>query len=227
MTRAAGQPASVYRRLLGSRADALQPELADYVDGVPRGEAGVGTGSYSFAGPTRALLKPLFALLAPSHALFGESGGGVGLRVVNVPHTDARGRVCLSSTRTFEFADVTRIMEDTMLAGRDGLLHDFLGRRRFFEVALRLSVSGEGWLRMRSERSWLRLGVARIPLPAMFSAAVDLTERWDAEAACQRVEVTLTNPLFGRIFAYRGAFTYTPHGGPLHEVDTGAIARRR
>lgn len=122
---------SVYRVLLGDRVDLLQPELSDYVDGVARGEAGVGRGSYDFAGPSKRWLSPVFALVAPMHALFGERGRDVGLAVVNVPHRDARGRVCLSSTRTFAFAGATRTMEDTMLAGRDGLLHDFLGTRRF------------------------------------------------------------------------------------------------
>jgi hypothetical protein len=212
--------------LLGDHVDRMQPELSDYVDGVHRGDAGIGRGEYSFAGPSRGWLAPLFALAAPTHALFGERGRAVGLTVVNVPHRDAHGRVCLSSTRSFAFYGVTRTMEDTMLAGRDGLLHDFLGRRRFLEVSLRLGVSAEGWLRMRSVGTWLWLGRMRVPVPLIFSARVDLTERWDAESGSQGVEVTLTHPVLGRVFEYRGSFVYEPRGGPLDEVDTRRIERR-
>jgi hypothetical protein len=217
---------SVYRVLLGDRIDLLQPELSDYVDGVDRGAAGIGRGEYSVAGPSRRWLAPLFACAAPAHALFGERGRNVGLTVVNVPHRDARGRVCLSSTRSFAFGGVTRTMEDTMLAGRDGLLHDFLGRRRFLEVSLCLGVSAEGWLTMRSVATWVWLGRMRVPVPRILSARVDLTERWDAATASQRVDVTLTHPVLGRVFEYRGSFVYDPRGGSVDDVDTARIDRR-
>jgi hypothetical protein len=164
-------PRSVYRMLLGDRVDRMQPELSDYVDGVKRGDAGIGRGEYSFVG-------------------------------------------------------VTRTMEDTMLAGRDGLLHDFLGRRRFLEVSLRLEISAEGWLRMRSVGTWLWLGRMRVPVPRILSAQVDLTEWWHAESASQRVDVTLTHPVLGRVFEYRGSFVYEPSGGPLDDVDITRIDRR-
>jgi hypothetical protein len=217
---------SVYRVLLGDRVDRLQPRLSDYIDGVARGEAGVGRGVYEFAGPSKAWLMPLFTLATRANALFGERGENVGLTVVNVPHSDGRGRVCLSSTRSFAFPGVVRTMEDTMLAGRDGLLHDFLGRRRFFEVSLRLGVSSQGWLRMRSVGTWIWFGRLRVPVPRVLSARVDLTERWDSATASQRVEVTLTHPVLGRVFEYRGSFTYEPGGGPIDAVDTAAIDRR-
>lgn len=215
----------MYQALLGERIDRLQPELSHYVGGAARGEAGIGRGVYEFAGPSKSWLVPLFAAIARADALFGERGRA-GLTVVNVPHADSHGRLCLSSTRTFAFADVTRTMQDTMLAGRDGLLHDFLGRSRFLEVSLRLSVSPEGWLRMRSVGTWLWVGRVRIPVPQILSARVDLLERWDAETASQRVEVTLTHPILGRVFEYRGSFEYDPRAGRVGDVDTTRIDRR-
>ena len=217
---------SVYQALLGDRIELLQPELSHYVGGAARGEAGLGRGVYEFAGPSKTWLVPLFAAIARADALFGERGRGVGLTVVNVPHADAHGRLCLSSTRSFAFAEVTRTMQDTMLAGRDGLLHDFLGKTRLLEVSLRLSVTPEGWLRMRSVGTWLWLGRVRIPVPWIFSARVDLLERWDAETASQRVDVTLTHPVFGRVFEYRGSFVYDHRAGSVDDVDTARIDRR-
>ncbi|SKA86835.1 protein of unknown function [Agreia bicolorata] len=217
---------SVYQALLGDRVALLQPELSHYVGGAARGEAGIGSGVYEFAGPSKTWLVPLFAATARADALFGDRSRDVGLTVVNVPHSDAHGRLCLSSTRSFAFAGVTRTMQDTMLAGRDGLLHDFLGRTRFLEVSLRLSVSPEGWLRMRSVGTWLWLGRLRVPVPRILSARVDLLERWDTATASQRVDVTLTHPVFGRVFEYRGSFVYDPRAGSVDDVDTARINRR-
>lgn len=79
---------------------------------------------------------------------------------------------------------------------------------------------------MRSVGTWLWLGRVRIPVPRMLSARVDLIERWDAANASQRVDVTLTHPVLGRVFEYRGSFVYDPRGGSLDDVDTTRIDRR-
>lgn len=79
---------------------------------------------------------------------------------------------------------------------------------------------------MRSVDTWLWFGRLRIPVPRRLSARVDLTERWDDESETQRVDVSLTNPVLGRVFEYRGSFVYDPRGGSLDDVDTRGIERR-
>ena len=82
-------------------------------------------------------------------------------------------------------------------------LLEFLGRRRGLEVRLRLTVT-DGLLRIRSDRQWLHLGRARIPLPRF--ATVTVAESWTDGS--QHVDVRLRSPLLGEWFRYAGSFSY-------------------
>lgn len=62
-------------------------------------------------------------------------------------------------------------------------------------MAVRLGVTG-------------RLGRIRLPLPSFIRPVIVLSERFDAEAARQRVDLTVDMPAVGRIYQYRGTFTY-------------------
>jgi len=86
----------------------------------------------------------------------------------------------------------------------DGLLHDFMGKRRGFEVRM-VSSAANGVLTMRSDRQWLHLGRARIALPRV--ASVTVAESWiDGR---QHVDVRLRSPLLGEWFRNAGSFSYT------------------
>jgi hypothetical protein len=89
----------------------------------------------------------------------------------------------------------------------DGRLHDFLGKRRGFEVQLELAIL-DGRLSMRSGRQWLHLGEARIRLPRMATVTVD--ESWTD--GHQHVDVRLRSPLLGEWFRYAGSFSYRYQG---------------
>lgn len=86
----------------------------------------------------------------------------------------------------------------------DGSLHDFLGTRRGLEARLELTVTESGELGMRSDRLWLHLLGARLPLPRFATVTID--ESWRDNR--QHVDVRLTSPLLGTWFRYAGAFTY-------------------
>ena len=85
----------------------------------------------------------------------------------------------------------------------DGALHDFLGKRRGFEVRLELKVV-DGLLQMRSSRQWLHLGSARLPLPRF--ATVTIFESWSEGR--QHVDVRLRSAALGEWFRYAGSFSY-------------------
>ncbi|WP_213815947.1 DUF4166 domain-containing protein [Glaciihabitans sp. dw_435] len=191
---------SVYQRVLGDDFAALAPELRSYFERPPAGSVGVGTGVYEVAGSRHRWLRPVFTYLAWRHILFPEYGTAIPFEVLNVPGPGDG----LSARRLFQFAGRTRIMEDTMHV-IDGRLHDFLGRRRGLEVRLRVRIV-DGALAMQSDGVWLHLRRLRLPVPAVLSARVTLTECWDGDA--QHVSVRMRNPLLGEIFEYRGSFTF-------------------
>jgi len=186
---------SVYQRVLGSGIDKLQPELHNYFRG--RG-VGVGSGVFEIAGSRLRILRPVLAYLAWRRILFPEFARNVPFDITNTPSPDG----ALEAVRTFHFPGRDRPLEDTMrVVG--GELHDFLGRRRGFEVRMRLTVT-DGLLQMRSDRQWLHLGSARLPVPPFVTVTVD--ESW-ADGR-QHVDVRLRSPLVGEWFRYAGSFTY-------------------
>jgi Domain of unknown function (DUF4166) len=186
---------SVYQRVLGSELEALRPELQPYFRG---GGVGVGRGVFDVAGSRLRILRPLLAYLAWRRILFPEYARDVPFEVTNTPTPDGG----LDALRTFHLPGRDRPLEDTM-GVVDGALHDFLGRRRGFEVRMRLTVT-DGLLKMRSDRQWLHVGRARIPLPPF--ATVTVAESWTDGS--QHVDVRLRSPVLGEWFRYAGTFSY-------------------
>ena len=186
---------SVYQRILGVSLAALRPELLDYFTTT---HVGVGEGVFSVAGSRYRILRPVLSFLAWRGVLFPEYARDVPFTITNTPNPDGS----LDAVRTFNFPKRSRPLVDTMRVV-DGELHDYLGKRGGFEVRLRVTIH-DGLLSMRSDRQWLHLGRARIPLPPFAGVTVD--ESWDGDK--QHVDVRLHAPILGEWFRYAGSFTY-------------------
>ena len=187
---------SVYQRVLGGQIESLAPELRTYFSGSAG--VGVGAGVFDVAGSRLRFLRPALAWLAWRRILFPEYARDVPFDITNTPTADGG----LEAVRTFHFPGRDRPLEDTMRVV-DGRLHDFLGKRRGFEVRMTLTITN-GLLEMRSDRQWLRLVGLRIRLPQF--AIVTVSESWlDGR---QHVDVRLRSPLLGEWFRYAGSFSY-------------------
>jgi hypothetical protein len=187
---------SVYQRVLGAGIEQLAPELRPYFSG--HAGVGVGIGVFEIAGSPRRFLRPVLAYLAWRRILFPEFARDVPFDIANTPNPDGG----LDAVRTFHFPGRDRPLEETMRVV-DGQLHDFLGRRRGFEVRIALTIT-DGLLQLRSTRQWLHLGRARLALPPV--ATVTVSESWlDGR---QHVDVRLRSPILGEWFRYAGSFSY-------------------
>lgn len=220
---------SVFQQVLGDDFYKLTPQLQRYFGMPYAGSHGRGTGTYEVAGSELRWLRPILRLFASRNILFAERERNVPFTVLNRPDGDnlratrlfhfgdmggpAAGRTQLSSAAARRQAHrrsqmITRTMVDEMRV-IDGVLHDYLGTNGELEVTFDLAVS-EDKLTLTSSGAWLHLGAGkrrlRVKLPTVLSARVVLTERWELDH--QRVSVTLTNPILGEIFTYRGTFTY-------------------
>jgi hypothetical protein len=188
---------SVYEQVLGSEIDQLLPELRRYFSGGHG--VGVGRGVFDVAGCRLFILRPLLSILGRHRILFPEFGHDVPFEIINRPTEDGG----LDALRTFHLPGKDRPLEDTMRVV-DGRLHDFMGNKRGFEVRMALTIS-DGFLRMRSDRQWLRVLGRRVRIPQL--ATVTVAESWAGEN--QHVDVRLHSPLLGDWFRYAGVFTYT------------------
>lgn len=187
---------SVYQRVLGTELVGLKPELQLYFSG--HAGVGVGHGVFEVAGSRFRILRPALAYLAWRRILFPEYERDVPFEIRNTPTPDGG----LDAVRTFHFKGRDRPLEDTMRVV-NGQLHDFLGKRRGFEVRMQLSITN-GLLHMRSDRQWLHLGRIRIRLLPL--ASVTVNESWVDGA--QHVDVRLRSALVGEWFRYAGTFSY-------------------
>ena len=200
--------ASIYRQVLGTDFDRLQPELQEYFD-PGQGRRGLGRGVFSRAGCPRPWLRPLLPLIPVSNAFFPDYGTGVPFTIRNYPHLDPWGRPALTAVREFGFEGRQRIFEDTTVLTSPGVLTDYLGRSRNLATDLVLTVSEDGHLHMSSPHSRLFLGPLRLPAPAFAGADALVEQWWDSGAGTFRISTRVVQQQVGTVFVYDGAFTYT------------------
>lgn len=190
--------ASPWRLALGDRFEALDPALRGYFSEIPPGSVGRGGGVFEVVGTPRLWLWPLLAVLARAGIAFPVWAHDVPFEVRNTPVGGA-----VRATLVFGFPGGHRVMRHAIGMTDRGLV-DLLGTHGRLETELRASVR-DGRLELRSTRTLLCVGRWRFPI--LGAPRVKLVER--ADGTRQRVELTLTAPVVGRIYEYSGTFAYT------------------
>ena len=188
---------------LGDRSAELAPELRAYFSTIPAGKVGRGRGTFHRLGTPRRWLWPVLAVLGRAGIIFPVWEHDVPFEIENRPDAAA-----LHATRTFHTRRGELVMRDVVRMTAVGLT-DTLGTERRLRVRLDAQVI-DGSLELRSRGASVRVGRLHIPLP--LAPRVHLVERRDG--ARQRVELTMTMPLVGRVYEYSGSFDY-------EIVDTG------
>jgi len=182
---------------LGERSAELEPELGVYFSTIPAGKFGRGEGTFDRLGTPKRWLWPVLAVLGRAGIIFPVWEHDVPFEIENRP-----GAAALHATRTFHTRRGDRVMHDIVRMTASGLT-DTLGTRRRLRVRLDARVV-DGSLDLRSRGAAVRIGRLHIPVP--LAPRVHLVERRDG--ARQRVELTMTMPLVGRIYEYSGSFDY-------------------
>lgn len=188
---------SPWRLVLGDRLDELDPALAAYFGELPAGSIGRGTGVFDVVGTPRRWLYPLLAAMGRAAIAFPVWEHDVPFEVRNEP-----GHEAIRATIAFDFARGPRVMRHEIRITPRGLV-DALGTTGRLEARLAVEPV-EGRLQLTSTGTDLRLGRHRIPIP--FAPRLRLVEQRHEDR--QRVTLTLTAPLIGVIYAYRGSFIY-------------------
>lgn len=195
-------PHSPYLRALGGQRGALHPALRTYFAAVPRGQVGVGTGTFSRVGTPRRWLWPLLRVLQRHGVVYAGWYRDVPFTVRNYSVASR-----LVGERTLHLAAGDWTMTDSVSAGAHGRVLDQLGDPVAVSAVFDVSVD-EDALSLRSRRVGIRLGRLRVRLPRLIAPVVRLRESAEKQAGSQRVALTVDMPLIGRIYEYEGVFTY-------------------
>ncbi|PRA79089.1 DUF4166 domain-containing protein [Microbacterium sp. MYb66] len=193
---------SPYARALGERIDELHPRLRTYFAAIPEGAVGIGEGVFQTVGTPRRWLWPLLRILERRGVVAAGWERDVPFRVEN--RTIASRAI---GERTFRFSRGSWIMRDAVALTRHGRVVDELGEPGLLAACFDVDVR-DGALRLTSRAVGVRLGRLRLRIPRVVAPVVRLTERFDDALDRQRVALTVDAPLLGRVYEYRGDFTY-------------------
>jgi hypothetical protein len=83
---------------------------------------------------------------------------------------------------------------------------DYLGTHQHLAVDIELGVAPNGGLRLRSGAQRFYEGAIAFSFPPLFSGIADVCEWYDDAEQQFRIEVTVTNKLWGQLFGYKGRF---------------------
>lgn len=193
---------SPYTRALGDRITQLHPRLRTYFHAIPDGLVGIGDGVFQRVGTPRRWLWPILRVLERRGVVPACWERDVPFRVENL--TIASRAI---GTREFHLPSRTWTMHDAVAATRHGRVVDELGEPALIAACFDVDVR-DGALLLTSRAVGIRLGRRRLRVPRMLSPVVRLTERFDDEIDRQRVALTIDVPIIGRVYEYRGSFTY-------------------
>lgn len=196
---------SVFRHALGDRFDDLHPTVQDRYGIRPGDDATRVAHGRMRRVDSGSHVRPLLWLSAQLDLLFPETGRDVPFSVYTRAFEDAKGRPGLTISRAFDLGPGRRFDATFRWDAEHGRLLDFLGRGGHFVSALDVDVL-DGGLQVTAGAQWLRTGDRYLRLPDALAASVEVLDRYDEVAERYAVDVTVTNPLAGHVFGYRGWF---------------------
>lgn len=138
--------------------------------------------------------------------LFPEAGMEIPFAVWTVPFTDSRGHEALFMERRFETDPPRRFVDTLRWNPERGCITDFLGRSGRVSSDVHVAEQG-GSLSLTLGDQWLRLGRRHGRLPGSLSLSGQLRDSYDEGEDSYRVEATITAPVVGTVFGYRGSFS--------------------
>lgn len=204
---------SPYEVMLGARLDDLHHSLRRYFSAIPQGYIGVGEGVFAEFGTPRRWLWPILRVLQSRGVLHAGYARAARFRVINrtvaIPGSDIGAAV---ARREVDLPGGTWVMVDSVVLARSntGLqptVVDRLGDPHTVSAQFKAEVH-DGALSMTSVKAGIVVGRLRIRLPRWCAPVVNLTEAYDPVSGLQRITLALNAPLIGRIYEYRGHFSY-------------------
>lgn len=200
---------SIYQRALGSDFKRLHPNIRQrFALHSRQCIACIGKGTMETVWQGNVLARPFFHASARRHMMFPEQGKNIPFTIENYAYLDRFGRETVLWIRTFQFPKKARRFDAAMIFSEQRqTIVDYLGTHQQIAVDIDCSVTADGGIRLRSGEQRLYGVCPGIKIPAFFMGQADVCEWYDDQKQVFRIEVRVTNPVWGPLLGYRGAFT--------------------
>ncbi|MDQ2665078.1 MAG: DUF4166 domain-containing protein [Gemmatimonadota bacterium] len=218
---------SIYEQALGTDFAQLHPQIQrrfgfSSADGL----ASIGTGVMERVWRGAVYTLPFLYLGSWRRIMFPEQRRDVPFTIENYAYVDGFGRETVSWVRTFNMGRRRRFDAYMIYSQRRGCIVDYLGTHQHLAVDLELSVDHRGGLRIRSGEQRFYEGSVAFRFPMLFSGVADVCEWYDDALGRFRIEVEVSNPRWGRLFGYRGAFDVEWRPAPRGSIPSSVMPRR-
>ncbi len=198
---------SIYQQALGADFDRLHPKIRErFGFSSEDGIAAIGTGVMDELWHGRFYTLPFLYVGTWRRIMFPERGRDIPFTIANYAYRDSLGRETVTWIRTFHARRTRRFDAYMILDAGRGKVVDYLGSHQHLAVDLELSVDDRGGLRLRSGEQRFYEGPIAFRFPPFFSGTADVCEWYDDSIQKYRIEVHVTNRIWGSLFGYRGTF---------------------
>ncbi|NMH73596.1 DUF4166 domain-containing protein [Bacillus sp. RO2] len=197
---------TIYQELLGEDFQRLHPKLQDRY-ALPMGKPFYGVGTMLKVRAGSPWLKPFLTLSARWQFLFPESGRDVPFTIKNTCRSLPSGEAEIYWERTFYFEKISRNFNAYMtMDPKRKVVKDYLGEPHLFYSDLKMSVTPEGRMQIRSGSQRFLVGKREIPIPRLLEGVVAVEEGYDDVREVFTIQVEIRNRMVGRVMAYEGEF---------------------
>jgi Domain of unknown function (DUF4166) len=218
---------SIYQTAMGSDFSRLHPQIqkrfgfssADQTAAIGRGVM-----ERVWHGPVYTL--PFLYVGTWRRIMFPDQGRDIPFTIENYAYRDGLGRETVTWLRTFQTATVRRFDAYMIYSPDRGKIVDYLGTHQHLAVDIDLSVDPRGGLRLRSGEQRFYEGILGFRFPPLFSGIADVCEWYDESAGHFRIEVSVSNRTWGKLFGYHGWFDVTWQPLPPDQIPAHAKPRR-
>jgi hypothetical protein len=198
---------SIYQRALGADFDRLHPRIRERFALTSKARrAAIGRGTMTDVWRGRFYTLPFLRVGTWRNIMFPEQGRDVPFEIENWAYRDALGRETVTWLRTFHTRRTRRFDAYMIYSERRGRIVDYMGTHQHLAVDIALAVDERGGLRLRSGAQRFYEGPVAFRFPLFFSGVADVCEWFDDTTGRYRIDVAVMNPVWGRLFGYRGSF---------------------
>ena len=149
---------------------------------------------------------PFLVLGAWRRIMFPDRGVRVPFSVENYAYVDRFGRETVTWIRRFQTSTPRRFDAYMVFSEQRNRIVDYLGTHQHLAVDIDLSVDSNGGIRLRSGNQRFYEGPIAFSFPLLFSGVADVCEWFDDAIDKFRIEVSVSNRIWGPLFGYRGSF---------------------